>query len=107
MYEAAELDGANAFQKVFHITLPMLKPLLVINFVGAFIGAFHGMGNILVLTGGAYETNVIGLQVFLEAFAYLRFGSSTALAWILGSLLIGFTIYQLSFLRKVEFRRAK
>jgi len=107
MYEAAELDGANALQKVIHVTLPMLKPLLVINFVGAFIGAFHGMGNILVLTGGAYETNVIGLQVFLEAFAYLRFGSSTALAWILGSLLIGFTIYQLSFLRKVEFRRAK
>jgi len=107
MYEAAELDGANAFQKVLYVTLPMLKPLLVINFVGAFIGAFHGMGNILVLTGGAYETNVIGLQVFLEAFAYLRFGSSTALAWILGSLLIGFTVYQLSFLRNVEFRRAK
>ena len=107
LYEAAEIDGADAFGKVIHVTLPCLKPLLIINFVGAFIGAFHGMGNILVLTGGAFETNVIGLQIFLEAFGYLRFGSATALAWILGSLLIGFTVYQLNFLRKVEFRRAQ
>ncbi len=106
LYEAAEIDGAGAWAKILHVTLPSLKPLLIINFVGAFIGAFHGMGNILVLTGGAYETNVIGLQIFMEAFGYLRFGSSTALAWILGSLLIGFTIFQLGFLRKVEFRRA-
>jgi multiple sugar transport system permease protein len=107
MYEAAEIDGAGTFSKIVHITLPSLKPLLIINFVGAFIGAFHGMGNILVLTGGAFETNVIGLQIFLEAFGYLRFGSATALAWVLGSMLIGFTVYQLSFLRKVEFRRAQ
>jgi len=106
LYEAAEIDGAGTWAKIAHVTLPSLKPLLIINFVGAFIGAFHGMGNILVLTGGAYETNVIGLQIFMEAFGYLRFGSSTALAWILGSLLIGFTIFQLGFLRKVEFRRA-
>ncbi|NOZ21628.1 MAG: extracellular solute-binding protein [Planctomycetes bacterium] len=107
MYEAADIDGAGTLSKVWNITLPCLKPLLIINFVGAFIGAFHGMGNILVLTGGAFETNVIGLQIFLEAFGYLRFGSATALAWILGSLLVGFTVYQLSFLRKVEFRRAQ
>jgi ABC-type sugar transport system permease subunit len=107
IYEAADIDGAGILSKVFHITLPSLKPLLVINFVGAFIGAFHGMGNILVLTGGAFETNVIGLQIFFEAFGYLRFGSATALAWILASLLIGFTVYQLNFLRKVEFRRAQ
>ena len=106
LYEAADMDGAGALRKVMHITLPSLKPLLIINFVGAFIAAFHGMGNVLVLTGGAHETNVIGLQIFLEAFGYLRFGSSTALAWILASVLIGFTVFQLNFLRKVEFRRA-
>jgi ABC-type sugar transport system permease subunit/ribosomal protein S27AE len=107
VYEAAEIDGAGVWAKIRHITLPSLKPLLIINFVGAFIAAFHGMGNILVLTGGAFETKVIGLQIFFEAFGYLRFGSATALAWILGSLLIGFTVYQLNFLRRVEFRRAQ
>jgi ABC-type sugar transport system permease subunit/ribosomal protein S27AE len=107
VYEAAEIDGAGVWAKIRHITIPSLKPLLIINFVGAFIAAFHGMGNILVLTGGAFETKVIGLQIFFEAFGYLRFGSATALAWILGSLLIGFTVYQLNFLRRVEFRRAQ
>ncbi|MDP6503757.1 MAG: sugar ABC transporter permease, partial [Planctomycetota bacterium] len=107
MYEAADIDGAGPLLKVWSVTLPSLKPLIIINFVGAFIAAFHGMGNVLVLTGGAYETNVIGLQIFMEAFAYLRFGPATAYAWILGSMLIGFTIYQLDFLKKVEFRRAQ
>lgn len=105
IYEAAELDGAGIRQKIWHVTLPSLKPLLIINFVGAFIGAFHGMGNVLILTGGLYDTNVIGLQIFIEAFAYLRFGSSTALAWILGSFLVSFTIVQLGILKRVEFRR--
>jgi multiple sugar transport system permease protein len=89
------------------VTLPCLKPLIIIQFVGAFIRAFHGMGNILILTGGAYDTNVIGLQIFLESFAFLRFGSAIALAWILGSVLVSFTVMQLSILRKVEFRRAQ
>ncbi len=106
MYESAEIDGAGIFAKIIHITLPSLKPILIINFVGVFIGAFHGMANILVMTGGAFETNVVGLQIFMEAFGYLRFGVATALAWMLGSLLIGFTVYQLNFLKKVEFRRA-
>jgi multiple sugar transport system permease protein len=106
IYEAAEIDGAGTFCKIWHVTIPSLKPLLIINFVGTFIGAFQGMGNILIMTGGAYDTNVIGLQIFTEAFAYLRFGSSTALAWILGSFLVSFTIVQLGILKRVEFRRA-
>jgi len=107
LYEAADIDGAGLWGKVRHITLPSLKPLIIIQFVGAFIHAFHNMGNILVLTGGAYDTNVIGLQIFLESFAFLRFGSAISLAWILGSVLVSFTIFQLGILKKVEFRRAE
>lgn len=107
IYEAAEIDGAGVWQKIRQVTLPCLKPLLIIQFVGAFIRAFHGMGNILILTGGAYDTNVIGLQIFLESFAFLRFGSAISLAWILGSVLVSFTVFQLSILKKVEFRRAQ
>ena len=107
LYEAAEIDGAGVWAKVRHVTLPCLKPLIIIQFVGAFIHAFHNMGNILILTGGAYDTNVIGLQIFLESFAFLRFGSAISLAWILGSVLITFTILQLGILKRVEFRRAE
>ncbi len=50
LYESAEIDGAGILQKIWYITLPTLKPLIIINFFGAFIGAFHSMRNILVMT---------------------------------------------------------
>ncbi len=108
LYEAAEIDGAGMRRKLWNVTLPTLKPLIVINFVGATIGAFHAMGNILVMTGGgpANATMTLGLAIWYQAFTYLNFGYATAMAWILGTLLIGFTVYQLRILREVEFRRA-
>ena len=108
-YEAAEIDGAGILQKLWHITIPTLKPLIIINFVGAFIGAFQNMQNIFVLTGGGpgNETKVLSLSIWYEAFVYLRFGPATSMAWVLGLMLIGFTVYQLRILRHVEFRRAE
>jgi len=109
IYEAADVDGAGTIRKVFHITLPYLKALIIINFVGAFIGAFHAMQGIFVMTGGGPEnsTYTIGLDIYYNAFVYLRFGYATALAWVLGSMLIGFTMYQLRILKHVKFEAAK
>jgi ABC-type sugar transport system permease subunit len=106
LYEAADVDGAGIWSKLWRITIPTLKPLIIINFVGATIGAFQSMQNILVMTGGGAGTNVIGLQIWKEAYIFLNFGYATALAWILGSMLIGFTVMQLNVLRKVEFHKA-
>jgi multiple sugar transport system permease protein len=105
MYEAADLDGAGVWTKVWRITLPSLMPLLIINFVGAFIGSFKAMENIFVLTGGGplYRTHTIGLEIWYNAFLYLRFGYATAAAWIMGSMLVGFTMYQLRILKDVRF----
>ncbi len=109
MYEAADIDGASTLQKVTRITLPYLKPLIIINFVGAFIGAFQAMEQIFVMTGGgpARATHTIGLEIWYNAFMYLRFGYATAEAWLLGTMLIGFTVYQLQILKKVKFTTAK
>jgi multiple sugar transport system permease protein len=109
LYDAASIDGAGIWGRFRHVTLPILKPLLIINFVGAFIGTFLGMQNIFVMTGGGPgdRTMVFALAIWYRAFAMLQFGTATAMAWILGSLLIGFTVYQLKFLQKVEFRRAE
>jgi multiple sugar transport system permease protein len=105
MYEAADLDGAGIWSKIWRITIPSLKPLLVINFVGAFIGSFKAMENIFVLTGGGplNHTHTIGLEIWYNAFLYLRFGYATAAAWIMGSMLVGFTMYQLRILKNVRF----
>lgn len=105
MYEAADVDGAAIWTKIRHVVFPMLKPLIIINFVGAFIGAFKAMENVFVMTGGGpnYATHVIGLDIWYNAFMFLKFGFATAEAWIMGSILIGFTMYQLRILKDLKF----
>ena len=107
-YEAAAIDGAGIFARFRHITLPQLMPLMVINFVGAFIAAFQGMGSIFLLTfgGPGDATNVLSLMIWKEAYNNLRFSTATTMAWFLGIALIGFTYLQIRFLRRVEFRSA-
>jgi len=107
-YEAADLDGAGILRKVWCITLPTIRPLIIINFVGAFIGAFKATENIFVMTGGgpAKATYTIGMEIFFNAYLFLNFGYATAVAWVLGSLLIGFTLYQLRVLKRMEFTAA-
>lgn len=108
MYEAADVDGAGIWTKIRHIVFPSLKPLIIINFVGAFIGAFKAMENVFVMTGGGpnYATHVMGLDIWHNAFLYLKFGFATAEAWIMGSMLIGFTMYQLRILKDLRFSAA-
>ena len=107
-YEAAAIDGAGILARYRHITLPQLYPLMVINFVGAFIAAFQGMGSIFLLTfgGPGDATNVLSLAIWKEAYNNLRFSTATTMAWFLGVALIGFTVLQIRFLRRVEFRQA-
>lgn len=104
-YEAAELDGAGFLDKILFVVMPRLKPLLMINLIGVFISAFfHAEANILAMTGGGARTEVAGLHIFYQAFIFLRFGPATAMAWLLGSVLIGFTLWQLRILAGLEFR---
>ena len=105
----AEVDGAGPLEKAYHVTFQYLKPLVIINFVGAFVGTFHAMQNILVMTGGGPgdRTVTLGMDIFFNAFTHLKFGYATAEAWILGSLLIGFTLYQLRILKQLRFTRAE
>jgi multiple sugar transport system permease protein len=107
--EAAAIDGAGYWGRFRHVILPQILPLMVINFVGAFIAAFQSIGSIFLLTfgGPGDATDVLSLAIWKEAYNNLRMGSATAMAWFLGSALVGFTYLQFRILRKVEFRRAE
>lgn len=109
LYEAASIDGAGILRRIWNITLPTILPLVMINFVGTFIGTFQSMGSIFLLTfgGPGKETMVMGMAIWQEAYVNLRFSLATSYAWILGSILIGFTYLQLRILRRVDFRQAK
>jgi len=112
IYEAADVDGASILAKVFNIAIPSIRSLIAINFIGVMVGVIHsGGGYILAMTGGGPytpngQTEVIGLHIFWQAFSYLRFGAATAMAWILGAMLIGFTVLRLQRLSRMEFRAA-
>ena len=104
LYEAADMDGASFTDKILFVVIPTLRPLLIINFVGVFIAAWQAEANILAMTAGGANTEVAGLHIFYKAFIFLRLGPATAAAWMLGCLLVGFTLYQLRILSRVEFR---
>ena len=105
MYEAAELDGAGIWTKITQMTLPTLKPLILINLVGVTIGTFQAFDNIFVMTGGGptYATHTLGLEIWSNAFLYLRFGYATAAAWVMGMMLVGFTLFQLNLIRRLRY----
>ena len=103
-YEAADIDGATFIDKILFVVFPILKPLIIINFVGVFIGSWQSTANILAMTGGGYGTEVADLHIFYRAFIFLKFGPATAMAWLLGFMLIGFTVNQLMILSRLEFR---
>ncbi len=105
-YEAADIDGANFFQKIRHIVFPNLKALVIIQLIAAFIASSQQSGFILVMTfGGPNEaTKVAGLLIFEKAYLYLKFGIATTMAWMLGIMLLGFTVVQLRKLSNMEFK---
>ena len=108
-YEAANIDGAGNWHKVFYIVLPRLKYLIMIQFIAAVVAAFKGGAEyVLIMTGGGPQdrTNLLSLEIFRITFMDLKYGIGTAMAWLLGGLLIGFTVYQLKLLSRAEFRAA-
>lgn len=103
-YEAADIDGATFVDKILFVVIPILRPLLIIQFVGVFIASWQNTAYILAMTGGAKGTEVAGLHIFYKAYMYLKFGPATAMAWVLGFMLIGFTVDRLRILSRLEFR---
>ena len=109
LYEAAEIDGCGFFRKFWYITVPTIKGLIIIQFIGAFIAASQNAGFILVMTfGGPNEaTKVAGLHIFEKAYLLLRFGTAVTMAWMLGVVMLGFTTLQLRRLSRMEFTTAE
>lgn len=86
LYEAATIDGANAFQKMRRITLPMLTPVIFFNLVMGIIGAFQYFTQAFVMTpnGGPEDsTHFYSLYLYKRAWVYLDMGYASAMAWIL------------------------
>lgn len=102
LYEAARVDGARAWARFRRITLPMLKPITAVCVVMATIRGFQAFSPQVVLTGGAFETEVINLYVYETAFANARMGRASAVAVIMFFLLFTLTLVQLRVFRRAD-----
>ena len=90
--EAARLDGASAWRRFVYITLPLLRPAIVVALVLRTLDAFRVFDLVFVLTGGGpgTSTEVVSLYAFTSLLQNLRFGYGAALAVIV--FLVGFTL---------------
>ena len=81
-YEAAEVDGANAWRKFLHITLPMITPSMFFYFIITMINAFQAFEQIYVMTRGGPNnaTTTMVYYVYTNAFRNFRMGYASAQA---------------------------
>jgi multiple sugar transport system permease protein len=85
LYEAALLDGANAWQLIRHITLPHISPVILYMVIIGVIGTFQYFTQTFIATQGGPENSTLfyALYLFQNAFQFFRMGHACAMAWIL------------------------
>jgi multiple sugar transport system permease protein len=94
LYEAAEIDGANLWRKMFHITLPLLTPVIFFSLIIGIIGSFQGgFTSIYIMTEGgpANHSLVTMLYIYRQAFQYMHMGYASAFAWVIFFIILIFT----------------
>ncbi len=96
LYEAAEIDGAGVWAKSRYITLPMLTPTIFFNLVLGIINAFQVFTSAFIISkgsGGPVDSTLFySLHLYRNAFAYLKMGYASALAWVLFLLVLMITL---------------
>ncbi|RKP46710.1 sugar ABC transporter permease [Cohnella endophytica] len=94
LYEAAELDGAGAWQKFKNVTIPMLTPTIFFNLIMGIIGAMQTFGEAYVMTKGGPQNSTLFFNFYLfdHAFQNFKMGYASALAWVLFLLILGLTL---------------
>lgn len=96
LYESASIDGANSLRRAWHITLPMISPVIFFNLIIGIIGAWQVFTVAFIATNGgpANATLFYVLHLYRHAFENLRMGYASALAWILFLVVMAFTALQ-------------
>src|SRR5262249_36660339 len=92
LYEAATVDGANAWQRFWNVTVPMCTPVILFNLIIGFINAFQEFTTPWLIsqgTGGPVNSTLLySMYLYQNAFTFLRMGKASALAWILFLLIL-------------------
>ena len=95
-YEAAEIDGASAWRKFRHITLPLISPTTFFVTVTSIINSFQVFAQVQIMTygGPAGATQVIMERIYKYAFQFFKMGYASALSWVLFVIVLVITLIQ-------------
>jgi multiple sugar transport system permease protein len=104
LYEAAHVDGAGVLSRFWHITLPLLRPIIVVATATRIIWTFNYADLIFVMTGGgpANATQITSTYTLMQAYSNLDFGYAGALSVVLLLVMLAFTAAYLRTTRGVE-----
>ncbi len=102
LYEAARLDGAGRWRQLTGITLPLLKPVMVVNVTISLLGAMNVFDIPYVMTEGgpANSTNVTALYTYLQAFKFNRLGYGSAISYGMFLLITVIALVQLKLMSR-------
>jgi len=104
LYEAAAIDGANAWKSFWRITLPLLSPTTFFLLITGVIGSLQVFSSVYVITGGGPRgaTDVAVHRIYLRAFKSFEMGYASALAWVLFLVIFVLTLLQVWYMRRRE-----
>ncbi|TXH68521.1 MAG: sugar ABC transporter permease [Thiothrix sp.] len=101
LYEAAMVEGATEWQMFRHITLPLLRPVMVFVLVTSVTGSFQIFDTIAVTTAGGPQdsTNVIVYYIITNAFSFNKMGYASAMSMVLAAVMVLYTLIQMRVMR--------
>ncbi|MGG1662971.1 carbohydrate ABC transporter permease [Brevibacillus sp. NRS-1366] len=110
LYEASSIDGANAWQKFWRVTVPMISGTTFLVVILNTIYSFQNFEQIFVMTGGSTEAGSTGgannaslvlmLLMFRQGFSFFKMGYASAIAWVLFLILLAITLIQFKLQKK-------
>ncbi|RIJ77283.1 sugar ABC transporter permease [Nakamurella silvestris] len=102
LYEAATIDGAGWWGRFWHVTVPMMSPVIFFNMITGFIGSLQAYTLVLIMTDGgpSNSTLLYGLYIYRQAFQYFDMGYASALAVGLFGIIMLITAVQFLFARR-------
>ena len=94
LYEAAEIDGAIPARRIWHITLPMLSPVIFFQLIMGVISSMQIFTQAFIMTDGGPSNASLFYMLYLyrQAFEYRNMGYASVLAWILFLCILALTL---------------
>jgi multiple sugar transport system permease protein len=100
LYEAVDIDGGTFWHKTFHITIPMLKPIILFNIISTINGLIQMFVEPLTMTRSGQpmdKTYTYALYIYNNAFKYSKMGYASAMSWVMLIITLALTFVALRF----------